>query len=68
MKSWIEFTYLLRHPYRAISKDSVVSIKGEWYMVKRIDQVILLDEAVKEPGVVHVFARGIKLGEKEPIK
>lgn len=61
MKSWIEFKFLVKNPYHSISKGSVVTIDSEKYIVKRIDQIILLDEAVKEPNTVQVYARGIKL-------
>lgn len=61
LKSWIEFKFLQKNAYHSIGKGSVVNIGGEKYMVKRIDSIILLDEAVKEPNTVQVFARGIKL-------
>lgn len=61
LKKWTEFTYLLRSSYRAIAKGSIVNVNGEQYMIKRIDRIILLDEAVKEPNTVQIFARGIKL-------
>ena len=61
MKKWTEFNYLLKSRYRAIAKGSIVNVDGEQYMIKRIDRVILLDEAVKEPNTVQIFARGIKL-------
>lgn len=61
MKEWIPFQFLIRNPYLKISKGSVVTIDGEKFEVRRIDSIILLDDAVKDSNTVHVSARGIKL-------
>jgi hypothetical protein len=60
MKNWVAFTYLLKSRYMAISKGSLVSVNGEQYVVKRIDRVILLDEACEQPNTVQLLCRGIK--------
>lgn len=60
MKQWIEFQFLLKNAYQSIGKDSVVMINGERHIVKRIDSIVLLDQAVNEPNTVQIFARGIK--------
>ena len=60
MPKWIEFQFLLKNPYQQIVKGSVVTISGEKMIVKRIDSIVLLNEAVEEPNTVHVTARGIK--------
>lgn len=61
MKTWIEFSFLVKMPYLSISKGSVVEKDREFYIVKRIDSITLLDEAVGEPGAVKVNVRGVKL-------
>lgn len=61
MKAWIDFSFLVKMPYLSISKGSVVEKDGEFYIVKRIDSITLLDEAVGEPGTVKVNVRGVKL-------
>ena len=61
MPRWIEFQFLLKKPYHQIAKGSVVPFRGENMIVKRIDSIVLLDEAVNEPNTVHVTARGIKV-------
>lgn len=60
MKKWIEFQFLLKNSYLRIGKGSVVTINGEKHIVKRIDGIVMLDEAVSEPNTAQVFARGIK--------
>lgn len=60
MKNWEEIVFLLKHSYKAIAKGSIVTVEGETYMIKRIDKIILFDEAIKEPNTVQVYARGIK--------
>lgn len=61
MKSWVEFKFLVKNAYHSIGKGTVVTVEGQRYIVKRIDKIILLDEAVKEPNTVQVYARGFKL-------
>ena len=61
MPKWIEFQFLLKNPYQQIAKGSVVIFRGEKMIVKRIDSIVLLNEAVEEPNTVHVTARGIKV-------
>lgn len=60
MKDWVPFTFLVKTPYLQIGKGSVITIKGEKFVIMRIDSIILLDDAVKEPNTVQVFARGVK--------
>lgn len=60
MPRWIEFQFLLKNPYQQIAKGSVVKVNDEKMIIKRIDSIVLLNEAVKEPNTVHVTARGIK--------
>lgn len=61
MPKWIEFQFLLKNPYQQIAKGSVVTFMGEKMIVKRIDSIVLLNEAVGESNTVHVTARGIKV-------
>lgn len=60
MPKWIEFQFLLKNPYQQIAKGSIVTFRGEKMIIKRIDSIVLLNEAVEEPNTVHVTARGIK--------
>ncbi|MFF2179382.1 MULTISPECIES: hypothetical protein [Lysinibacillus] len=60
MDKWTEFRFLLKNPYLGISKGSVVTVEGETFILKRIDRIILLDDAVGEPNAVQVFARGVR--------
>lgn len=60
LKEWVAFQFLVKNPYRRIGKGSLVTIDGEEFVVSRIDSIVLLDSAVKEPNTVQVFARGNK--------
>lgn len=60
MKNWVSFQFLVKNPYHQIGKGLVVTIDGEAFVVSRIDSIVLLDSAVKEPNTVQVFARGVK--------
>lgn len=60
MKDWVEIVFLLKNAYQKIGKGSLVTIDGENFIVKRLDGIVLLDEAVSEPNTAQVYARGIK--------
>jgi hypothetical protein len=64
MAKWIAFQLLVKNPFHQVSKNSVVTVNDEKYIVKRIDGVVLLDASVKQPHAVVIFARGIKHEEK----
>lgn len=56
---WVPIQFPLDTPYLKIGKGSVVVIENVTYIVKRIDSIILLNEAVGKEGTVNVYARGI---------
>ncbi|MFJ3386296.1 hypothetical protein [Lysinibacillus sp. NPDC086135] len=60
MVKWVELQFVVKNPYWHITKDTVVKVEGEKFIVKRIDGIVLLDEAVGKPNSVKVFARGVR--------
>lgn len=55
-----DIIYLLDRAYHNIGKDSIVQIDGQSYMIKRIVNICLLEEAVIDKPTVRIEAKVIK--------